>query len=71
MLYGPNSTEDRIRELCARAASAEDNEIEEIMCLMRAELREHIANLRKMIALHRRVGSDATRYEESDQDEVA
>jgi hypothetical protein len=55
MSFESKNTEDRVRKLCARLALAEDpDEIDEIASLLRAELREHIANIRAMLALHYR-----------------
>jgi hypothetical protein len=52
------NTEDRIRELCAKAAAAESpNEVNEILSQLRAALREHIANIKDMIAEYHRLGA--------------
>ena len=61
MSFESRNAEDRTRELCARLAVAEDpQEIDEIASQLRAELREHIAHVRAMLAVHhKRVNADA------------
>src|SRR6266404_4676354 len=56
MQFESENTEDRIHKLCARLALAEDpDEIDEIASQLRAELRERIANIGAMLALHHRL----------------
>ena len=57
---GPLSTEDLIRDLCARAAIAEGAELEEVIRELNRILREHFGFVRKMTArtlLHRNQGA--------------
>ena len=42
--------EDRIRELCAKAVSAADDELEPIIRELRTALREHSQRLRQLAA---------------------
>ena len=42
--------EDRIRELCASAVTAEEPELETILSELQSALREHTARLRKLAA---------------------
>lgn len=42
--------EDRIRDLCARAVSAQDSELEAILSALQSALREHNDRLRKLAA---------------------
>jgi len=51
----PKSSEDRIRELCARAAATDDpDELEEIAAQLRAEVQDHSARLRGAVDEKRR-----------------
>jgi hypothetical protein len=71
MFVGPTSNEDRIRDLCARLLYAEDpGEINELAGQLRAELRSHVAKLRGMVAIHRRVNAE-TQDEQGDDSECA
>jgi len=47
----PSTLEDRIRDLCARAISADSAEAETILGELRAALREHMRFARKMTAV--------------------
>lgn len=47
-MTGAVTLEERIRDLCARAVSAENSEAEAILAELRAALREHITFARKM-----------------------
>jgi hypothetical protein len=68
MLVRSINTEDRIRELCARAAATEDpDEIDEIVSQLRAELHQQITYLRSMVDMYRSCISDA----DSDESECA
>ncbi len=42
--------EDRIRELCAKALTAQESELHAIFHALRSALREHIQRLRKLAA---------------------
>jgi hypothetical protein len=42
--------EDRIRELCARALTAQESELDAILHALRSALREHAERLRKLAA---------------------
>jgi hypothetical protein len=42
--------EDRIRELCAQAVSAEEPELEIVLAELQAALREHTERLRRLAA---------------------
>jgi hypothetical protein len=42
--------DERIRQLCAKAAAADDSEVEEILAELRRVLREHNEFVRKMIS---------------------
>jgi len=42
--------EDRIRELCAQAVSAQDSELDEIFSALQLALREHTEKIRKLAA---------------------
>jgi hypothetical protein len=44
--------EDRIRDLCAQALTAEDAEMEAIFGALQLALREHVERLRKLAALN-------------------
>ena len=48
------ASEDRIRELCARAAATDDpDELEEIAAQLRNELQDHITRLRGLVDTYR------------------
>jgi len=42
--------EDRIRELCAKALTAQESELDAIHSALRSALREHIERLRRLAA---------------------
>jgi hypothetical protein len=44
--------DDRIRELCAKAVSATDNDFQEAMLELREALRQHTQQLRKAVVQH-------------------
>jgi hypothetical protein len=55
MSFETKHTDDHIRALCARVLVAENpNEINDIMRQLRAELRDHVENVRRMVEAHRR-----------------
>jgi len=55
MSFKTTNTDDHIRALCARVLVAEDpDEINDIMRQLRAELRDHVENVRRMVEAHRR-----------------
>lgn len=43
--------EDRIRELCCKALSAQDSELEAVFSELKSALREHTQRLRKLLAI--------------------
>lgn len=49
--------DERIRELCARAAAAEESEVEAIFAELQAALQEHLQFVRRMTALTLNRGS--------------
>ena len=49
--------DERIRELCARAAAAEESEVEAIFAELQAALQEHLQFVRRMTALNLNRGS--------------
>ena len=54
MVIRPIASEDRIRELCARAAATDDpDELEEIAAQLRNELQDHITPLRGLVDTYR------------------
>ena len=42
--------EDRIRELCAKALTAQESELHAVLSALRSALREHIERLRRLAA---------------------
>jgi hypothetical protein len=46
----PRRLNDRIRDLCAKAITAEDNDLDAILSTLQLELHEHTSRIRKLAA---------------------
>jgi hypothetical protein len=62
LLMPPRRLNDRIRDLCARAVTAEGSDLDAILSTLKLELHEHTTRIRKLAAQKLAVGLNTRRY---------